>query len=390
MSDAQYETGRGALSLETLLAQGGSRHDYPEGAVAPPVQPATTYLRRAQDYELTGSFSYTRDHNPTSAPVESFIAELEGGSAGLVFASGLAAAASVILALKPGDHIVAPRVMYWGLRDWLQHFSADWGLALDLVDTTDLSRIETALRPGETKLLWLETPSNPLWNIADIAAASALAKAVGARVVVDNTVPTPVLTQPLSLGADLVMHSATKFLNGHSDVLAGALVTAREDPFWERIHYNRSKVGAVLGPFEAWLLQRGLRTLSLRVERSSRNAFAVARFLEAHPAAAEVLYPGLEAHSGHEIAKRQMQGGVGGMLSLRVKGGGEAALGVAKRLKVFLRATSLGGVESLVEHRATIEGPDGPVPPDLLRFSVGIEAAADLIADLEQALDGIA
>ena len=374
---------------ETIAAQGGRSHDYPEGALVPPLQPATTYLRRMQDYELVGSSSYTRDHNPTSAPLEALMAELDGGAAALAFGSGLAAAAAVVQALKPGDHIVAPRVMYWGLRDWMQRFSADWGLGLDLVDTGDLSRVEKALRPGETKLLWLETPSNPLWDITDVAAAAALGKAAGARVVVDNTVPTPVLTRPLGLGADLVMYSATKFLNGHSDVLAGILVTAETDDFWERILYNRSKVGAVLGPFEAWLLLRGLRTLFLRVERSSSSALQVARHLEGHPALTSVLYPGLESHPGHEVARRQMLGGFGGMMSLRVKGGAEAALSVARRLKFFLRATSLGGVESLVEHRATIEGPDGPVPPDLLRLSIGIEAPADLISDLDQALEKI-
>jgi cystathionine gamma-synthase len=242
------------------------------------------------------------------------------------------------------------------------------------------------MRPGETKLVWLETPSNPLWQVADIEAVGRLAKAAGARLAVDNTVPTPVLTRPIALGADIVMYSATKYLNGHSDVLAGVLVTREADDFWEQVHYNRSKIGAVLGPFEAWLLQRGLRTLYLRVERASASALTLARHLEGHPQVDRVLYPGLASHPGHEIARRQMQGGFGGMMSVRIKGGGEAALGVAKRLEVFVRATSLGGVESLVEHRATIEGPDGPVPEDLLRLSIGVEAVEDLIADFDRAL----
>ena len=252
-----------------------------------------------------------------------------------------------------------------------------------------MKAIAAALRPGETRLLWLETPSNPLWAVTDIAAAVRLAKAAGARVVVDNTVATPVLTQPLALGADIVMHSATKYLNGHSDLCAGVLVTRARDAFWEKVLYNRSKFGAVLGAFEAWLLLRGLKTLQLRVERASANALALARFLEAHPAVLEVRYPGLESHPGHAVAQRQMAGGFGGMLSVHIAGGGPAALGVAKRLKIFLRATSLGGTESLVEHRATIEGPEGPAPEDMLRLSIGIEAVEDLIADFDRALSGL-
>ncbi|MDX1401338.1 MAG: PLP-dependent transferase, partial [Kiloniellales bacterium] len=266
---------------------------------------------------------------------------------------------------------------------------ARWGIGLDLVDMDDLAALKGVLKPGKTKLVWLETPSNPLWAVADIAAVAGLAHDAGARLAVDNTVATPVLTRPIELGADIVMHSATKYLNGHSDVVAGALITARCDTFWERILYNRSKVGAVLGPFEAWLLQRGIRTLFVRVERASENALALAQYLDGHPAVASVLYPGLPGHPGHDIAKKQMNGGFGGMLSVRLNGGGSAALEVARRLRVFMRATSLGGVESLVEHRATIEGANGPVPEDLLRISVGIEAEADLLADFDQALEGL-
>ncbi len=373
---------------ETRAAQAGHFTDPHSGAVVPALQPSTTFARRAQDYALIGTAGYTRDHNPTYEAVESLLTELEGGAAGAVFASGLAAAAAVVQALRPGDHVVAQKTMYWGFREWLVDFCGQWGLGLDLVDIAELGNIEAALRPGETKLLWLETPSNPLWEVVDIAAAAALARAVGARVVVDNTVATPVLTNPLELGADLVMHSATKYLNGHSDVLAGALVTAKADDFWQRVLYNRSKVGAVLGPFEAWLLLRGMRTLYLRVERNCVSAMTIARHFEPHPAVTAVLYPGLESHPGHAVARRQMRGGFSGMMSIRVKGGAEAALRVTSRFHTFVRATSLGGVESLIEHRASIEGPDGPCPPDLLRLSIGIEAVEDLIADLEQALVG--
>ncbi len=379
-------SGPSELKPETLAAQAGHYHDEASGALVPPLQASTTYARRAQDYELVGRTSYTRDHNPTYEPLQDLLARLEGGADAAVFAAGLAAAAAVVQALKPGDHIVAQRTMYWGFRQYLEDFCPRWGLGLDLVDADKLENLEAVLRPGETKLVWLETPSNPLWQVVDIAGAAARAKAAGARVAVDNTAATPVLTRPLELGVDLVMHSATKYLNGHSDVLAGALVTAAKDDFWARVLYNRSKVGAVLGPFEAWLLLRGMRTLYLRVERSSANALAIARHFEGHPKLSAVLYPGLESHPGHRLAARQMSGGFGGMMSLRVAGGGPAALAVAKAARVFTRATSLGGVESLIEHRATIEGAGGPVPEDMLRLSIGIENLEDLIADLEQAL----
>jgi len=374
------------LRPETLAAQACNHHDELSGGIVPALQPATTYIRRAQDYELVGSTSYSRDHNPTYEAAEDTLAALEGGAAAALFASGLGAAAALVQTLKPGDHIVAQRSMYWGLRNWLESFTAQWGLDLDLIDVDGLGSLKTALRPGETKLVWLESPSNPLWQVIDLEAAAALVKPSGALLAVDNTCATPVLTRPLALGADVVMHSATKYLNGHSDVVAGALVTARKDETWERTLYNRSKLGAVLGPFEAWLLLRGMRTLFIRVERAGANALAIAQHFDGHPKVDAVLYPGLPGHPGHDIAKRQMQGGFGGMMSLRVAGGWDAAQRVAGRCRVFARATSLGGVESLIEHRAAIEGDAGGVPGDLLRLSVGIEAASDLIADLEQAL----
>jgi cystathionine gamma-synthase len=362
----------------TRAAQALGWIDETTRAVIPPLHPATTYLRDPDNQYRSGRI-YGRADNPGYDQPEALLADLEGGRAALLFASGMAAATAVFQALRPGDHVVAPRVMYWGLRKWLQGFVADWGLALDLVEADGYA---AALRPGRTRLVWIETPANPTWAVTDIAAVARAAHEAGALVAVDNTVPTPVLTRPLALGADLVMHSATKYLNGHSDVVAGALVAARTDAFWERLRQIRASGGAVLGPFEAWLLLRGMRTLFLRVERACRSAETVARHFLGHAKVGEVLYPGLPAHPGHAIARAQMEGGFGGMLSLRVAD----AVGTAARVALWKRATSLGGVESLVEHRASIEGPDSPAPPDLLRLSVGIEDPADLIADLEQAL----
>jgi cystathionine gamma-synthase len=281
------------------------------------------------------------------------------------------------------------RVLYWGVRKWLAEFALTWGLDVEFVDTTDLRALEAAVRPGRTRLLWVETPANPTWEVTDLAAVCRIAHAAGARVAVDNTVPTPVLTRPMELGADLVVHSASKYLNGHSDVLAGAVLTVRPDPMWERIRSWRRNAGAVPGPFEAWLLLRGMRTLFLRVRRSSASALTIAHHLDGHPALTAVLYPGLPWHPGHEIAARQMSGGFGGMLSINVRGGREQAMAVLAAVRVFKRATSLGGVESLIEHRRSSEGPSSPVPDDLLRLSVGIEDPEDLIADLEAALEGV-
>jgi cystathionine gamma-synthase len=245
------------------------------------------------------------------------------------------------------------------------------------------------MRPGKTRLVWIETPANPTWLVTDIAAAATIAHQAGAKLAVDNTAASPVLTRPIEHGADIVMHSATKYLNGHSDVLAGALVTSRDDEFWKRVKAVRTMGGAVLGPFEAWLLLRGMRTLYLRVRQQSQSALTIARHFKDHPKLLRVCYPGLPDDPGHAVAKRQMQGGYGGMLSLRFKGGAAAALAFVARLELFVRATSLGGVESLIEHRGTVEGPDSPTPQDLLRVSVGIEHVDDLIADLEQGFAAI-
>ena len=374
------------LSPETLVAQALGEVDPVSGALTPPISLSTNY-EQASDGSYHQGRVYTRADNPTYEQAERMLAMLEGGNNCILFASGMAAAIAVFQSLLPGDHVVVARVLYWGVRKWLAEFGLSWGLDVEFVDTADLRAVEAAIRPGSTRLVWVETPANPTWDITDIRAVCDLAHAAGARVVVDNTVPTPVLTRPIELGADLVVHSATKYLNGHSDVLAGAVLSARDDPFWQRIRSWRRTAGAVPGPFEAWLLVRGMRTLFLRVRRASETALAIARHFERHPRLRAVLYPGLPSHPGHAIAARQMNGGFGGMLSFRVAGGADGARAVLAAVTVFKRATSLGGVESLIEHRSSMEGPSSPVPDDLLRLSVGIEAPADLIADLEAALD---
>ena len=274
------------------------------------------------------------------------------------------------------------------MRRWLKEFATRWGLEVQFVDASDLDELRAAMRPGKTKLVWVETPANPLWGIVDLVAASEIARAAGARLAVDSTVATPVLTRPLEHGVGLVMHSATKFLNGHSDVLAGALITGVKDEYWERIEAVRRDLGTVMGPQEAWLLLRGMRTLHLRVAKACENAQAIAEAMQRHPAVSHVLYPGLPDHPGHAVARRQMRGGFSGILSIRVAGGREAALAAMRRMTVFHSATSLGGPESLAEHRASTEGPGTPVPDDLIRLAVGIEPVDDLVPDLTQALDG--
>jgi cystathionine gamma-synthase len=375
------------LHPATITAQALGWTDAATGAVTPPLHTATTFLRDPDNQYRRGR-SYGRADNPGYDQPQALLTALEGGAASLLFASGMAAAAAVFQSLDRGAHVVAPKVMYWGLRSWLKRFAEAWGIEVGFVDATDLDALRTAIRPGRTRVVWIETPANPLWLVTDIAGAADIAHAAGALLAVDSTAATPVLTRPLSLGADLVMHSATKYLNGHSDVFAGSLTTARADEFWARIALTRSGGGAILGGFEAWLLLRGMRTLHLRVERACRSAERIAGALSGHPRLRAVLYPGLPGHPGHEIAARQMQGGFGGMLSIRVEGGAEAAIATAALVEVWQRATSLGGVESLIEHRASIEGADSPAPPDLLRLSVGIEDPDDLVADIEIALGG--
>jgi cystathionine gamma-synthase len=379
---------RKSLHPATMAAQALGWADASTGAVILPVHTATTFLRDPDNQYRRGR-SYGRADNPTYDQPQALLTALEGGAASLLFSSGMAAAAAVFQCLARDSHVVAPRVMYWGLRSWLKNFAEAWGIEAEFVDAASLDALRRAVRPGQTRLVWIETPANPLWSVTDIAGAAEIAHAAGALLVVDSTAATPLLTRPLAMGADLVMHSATKYLNGHSDVMAGTLTTAREDAFWERVRLARSSAGAILGSFEAYLLLRGMRTLFVRLERACRSAQQIAEALACNPTVLDVLYPGLPAHPGHEVAARQMTGGFGGMLSVRVRGGAEAAITVAARVEVWKRATSLGGVESLIEHRASIEGTDSPAPPDLLRLSVGIEDPQDLIADLELALSGL-
>lgn len=357
------------------------------GAIVPPIHPSSTYARD-EAYAQVGGRGYSRDDNPTYLEAERLLAQLEGGAAGMLFASGMAAIAALFQALAPGDHVVVSRDMYFGTAKLLREVLIPWGLDCDMVDTTDLGTLQAAVRPGQTKLVFVETPANPTWSITDIAGAAAVAHGAGAWLAVDNTSASPALCRPIEHGADLVVHSATKYLNGHSDVVAGAVVTVADNPLWQKIGRVRFLAGPVLGPFEAWLLLRGMRTLFVRVRAAGANAQAIAEHFDGHPAVAQVCYPGLPGFPGHAIAARQMQGGFGGMMSLRLAGGREAALRAVSRVRIFIRATSLGGVESLIEHRATIEKEDGAVPDDLLRLSIGIEAVEDLIADLEQALTG--
>jgi len=373
-------------SNETIVAGGLGFMDEQHLGVIPGIFPSTTYERSADNSYANGKI-YTRDHNPNYEQPEQVLAALEKGQSAMLFSSGMSAATCVFMALKPGDHAVVPKVIYWSFRNWLLNFASDWGIETTFVDNGDLEALKAAVRPGQTKLLWIETPANPTWQIEDIAAWAGVAHSIGARLAVDNTIATPILCNPLEFGADIVMHSATKYLNGHSDVLAGALICKTADQHWDKMRSIRASGGAVLGPFEAWLLMRGMRTLAVRVKQASHNALAFAQAIQQLPQVQEVLYPGLASFTGHELAAKQMSGGFGGMLSIRVKGGAAAAIKVAANLQLIKRATSLGGVESLVEHRASVEGPDTPCPEDLLRISIGIEHVDDLIADMQRALE---
>ena len=375
------------LSGRTLAAQALGRIDATTRALVQPVHLSTTFLRDPDNLYRAGD-AYGRPDNATVREAEAVIGALEGGAATIVFGSGMSAAVALFLSLGAPSHVVAPRAMYWALRAWLANEAQAFGLEVDFVDAENLAALGCAVKTGETKIVWLETPSNPLWGISDIAGAARIAHEAGARLAVDSTCATPVFTQPLALGADIVMHSATKYLNGHADVLAGALCFARDDALSARARQIRQAHGLILHPFEAFLLTRGLRTLDLRVRASAANAMELANRLSNHAAVSAVLYPGLAHHPGHEVARRQMRGGFGGMLSIRVRGGAEAAIAAAARVDLWKRATSLGGVESLIEHRASIEGADSPCPPDLLRLSAGIEDVEDLWRDIDQALKG--
>lgn len=375
-----------SLAASTLLAQAGHFVDGETGAIVPPIYASATFARNAS-YELVGDYLYSRIQDPTSVQVERVLAELEGGTAATLFGSGMAAIAALLETVPAGKQILAPEVIYFGTLGWLRRIAQARGLDLKLFDPGEAGALEDALEPGNTEIVWIETPVNPTWDVIDIRSAAAATHAAGAYFAVDSTVAPPVTTRPLDLGADLVMHSATKYLNGHSDLTAGVLITGASDDRWEEIAFVREHSGGVLGSFESWLLLRGLRTLPLRFQRCSDSALRIARHFENHPRVEAVLYPGLESHRAHEIAKRQMTGGYGGMLSILVRGGAAEALRVATSLKVVIAGTSLGGVETLVEHRASIEGPESKVQPNLLRFSIGIEDPEDLIHDIEQALE---
>jgi cystathionine gamma-synthase len=377
---------RPSWSKRSLSAQAMGHIDPITRAVVPPIHVSTTYIRD-EDNAYSSGYVYARPDNATVREAEGILAMLEEAPAGaLLFGSGMAAATAVFMALDPGDHVVAPKVMYWALRNWLMTEAVRWGLKVDFVETDDLDQLRAAVVKGRTRLVWLETPSNPLWTVTDIAASAEIAHAAGARLAVDSTCASPVHTRPIGLGADIVMHSATKVLNGHSDVVAGVLAGARDDGFWQRLVTIRKGQGGILGPFEAYLLTRGLRTLHVRASAQARGAMELAERLSSHPKIARVLYPGLPQHPGHEVAARQMEGGFGYMLSVQVTGGEQAAVGTAARVRLWKRATSLGGVESLIEHRASIEGQGTPCPADLLRLSTGIEDPDDLFRDLDEAL----
>lgn len=369
---------------ETLAVQAMGRVDPQTRAVVPPIHIASTFIRD-QDNAYSGGYSYGRPDNATVRELEEIVAMLEAAPAAMAFGSGMSAAIAVFAALPAGSRVLAPQVMYWALRKWLATDAAKIGLRVTFVDMSDLTVLEAELAREPAVLVWIETPSNPLWTVLDIQSIAEIAHRAGARLCVDSTCATPVLTQPLLLGADIVMHSATKYLNGHSDALAGVLATQSTDALWGDIARVRYTYGMLLGPFEAFLVIRGVRTLHLRVRASCANAMELARRISGHKAVSHVLYPGLPTHADHALAARQMSGGFGGMLSIRLAGGVQAAISAAARVQVWKRATSLGGVESLIEHRASIEGEGTPCPPDLLRLSCGVECVDDLFLDLDRA-----
>ncbi|NOR30571.1 MAG: aminotransferase class V-fold PLP-dependent enzyme [Sulfitobacter sp.] len=374
------------LNQATIAAQAAGAVDPQSGGVVPPLQMATTYLRDAQYQPLRPDNIYLRDQSDIVRVAETVLAQLEGAAETLLFPSGMAAIAAAFRTVPNGGCVLVQSQIYWGTTKWLRDFCTRRGIELHEVEASDATAFEAACAAHKPSLVLIETPSNPWLRITDVEAAAKAVHAVGGLLMVDSTAATPVLQKPLAAGADIVMHSATKGINGHSDVLAGVLATNdTEAQIWTDIKADRHDAGAVIGPFEAWLLVRGMRTLPLRMREMSRNAQALAEFLDQHDQVEAVLYPGLPAHPGHDIAARQMNGGFGPLLSFIVKGGADAALAVAGKLALFHRATSLGGVESLVEHRHTIE-PHTGIPEGLLRVSVGIEDVEDLKADLAQAL----
>ena len=375
--------------FETRAIHAGYEPDAMTGAVIPPIYATSTYKQDGVG-GMRGGYEYSRSANPTRTALEGVIAALEGGERGFAFASGLAAEDTLVRALcRPGDHVVIPDDAYGGTFRLFDKVEQVWGLAHSPAPVSDVERVAAAIRPGETKIVWVETPTNPLLNIGDIEALANVAHEAGALLVVDNTFASPYLQQPLGLGADIVVHSTTKYCGGHSDVVGGALVVKDLDVA-EKVAFHQNSMGAVAGPFDAFLTHRGLKTLGVRMDRHCDNAEQVVAFLEDHPKVTEVIYPGLAAHPGHDVAKRQMKR-FGGIVSFRVTGGEQHALDVCAKAEVFTLGESLGGVESLIEHpgrmtHASVAGTDLEVPADLIRLSVGIETADDLVADLDRAL----
>ncbi|WP_298258440.1 aminotransferase class I/II-fold pyridoxal phosphate-dependent enzyme [uncultured Litoreibacter sp.] len=372
-------------SLVTKVTQALHFTEEETGAVVPSIQPAATYARD-ENYEVRKPYWYRRDGSQTTAHAEAVISELEGAKETLLFASGMSACTAVIEHLPTGAHVVVPEVMYHGVLAQIQNYQANGRIQVSYYAAGDLDALAAAVRHEETALVWVETPNNPNWEVTDIAAAAEIAHGAGAKLLTDCTGTPPNLTRALDFGADISFHSATKYLNGHSDVTAGVLSVRETGQFWEDIYMVRKLQGTVLHSFDAWLLIRGMRTLFLRVERSCQNAMAVARHFDGHPHVEKVLYPGLPSDPGHAVAKLQTDGKFGGMMSIIVKGSEQTAIDVTRYCEVFYPATSLGGVESLIEHRKTVSGEGFPVHPQLLRLSIGIEDVSDLIYDLEQAL----
>jgi cystathionine gamma-synthase len=371
------------MRIETLVVHAGRAPDPATGAVSPPIHLSTNFAREA-DGSLPHGFLYARSENPTRLALEAALAPLEGGALALAFASGMAATSAVFQSLAPGDHVIAPNDAYYGTAKVLREVFQRWGLSGSFVNMTDPAEIQRAAT-ARTRLVWVETPSNPTLAVTDIALASRIAHASGALAVCDNTWATPLLQHPLELGADVVMHATTKYLAGHGDVTGGALILRDDGELAARLRLIQTVGGAVPSPFDCWLVHRGIRTLAHRMRGHCDNAEQVAAFLAGHPSVEVVHYPGLAGDPGHQVASRQMKR-FGGMVSVQIRGGAEAALAAVSRVKLFTRATSLGGPESLIEHRASVEGPGSRTPPGLLRLSIGLEHAADLIEDLDQAL----
>jgi len=370
-----------SVRFETVCVHAGRKVDPATGAVSPPIHLSTTFERKP-DYSAEG-YIYGRSANPNRDQLETCLAALEGGAAAMAFASGAAACAAVFQSLKPGDHVVCTRDAYHGVLRILREIMSGWELRVDYVDASDLGAVRAAIT-RDTRLIWVESPSNPLLKLTDLAAVAELAHAAGAYAVCDSTFATPALQNPLALGMDLVMHSTTKYIGGHSDVTGGALVTREAGAWSERLRFLQGTIGAVPSPFDCWMLLRGTATLNVRLQAQSATALRLARWLEKHPQVEQVFHPGLESHPQHALAQRQMRG-FGAMLSFNARGGEAAARQIVSRVKLFTRATSLGGVESLIEHRAAVEGPESPTPKQLIRISAGLEHPDDLIADLAQA-----